>query len=262
MAFQQLEKDYRVHVYESGPDGRVNIQSLFNYMQDIAAEHAKILGYGRDDLMKNNNVWVLSRMYAEIYSWPGLNERIIVKTWPAGVEKFFATRNYEIRSADGSTVASASSNWLIIDYTTKKIQRPDEFLKNFSRENSLAASPVRLPVKLMEASAEGEISSPYRVTVNDLDINLHTNNVNYLKWVTDIYDLNFVMNKRPVSAEINYLAEAVFNDEIVIRRSHDKTTEGFINHSIIRKGDNKELCRIRMGWLPEKKKQNQFGSGK
>ncbi len=86
----QFEKEYRIHVYETGPDERVNLCSLFNYMQDIASEHAVKLGFGRDDLMKKNHFWVLSRMYAVISDRPFWDETIIVKTWPNGTDNVFA----------------------------------------------------------------------------------------------------------------------------------------------------------------------------
>ncbi len=94
--------------------------------------------------------------------------------------------------------------------------------------------PIRNPEKLREASEKGRLSPLFRVKINDLDINLHTNNVNYIKWVTDTYDLNFVMNHRAFSAEINYLAEAIFGDEIVIRTSADEADGRYFNHSVIR----------------------------
>ena len=95
MEIPQFEREYRVHVYETGADGKLNLYSLFNYMQDIASEHAVKLGFGRDDLMKDNHFWVLSRMYAEITEWPFREETIIVRTWPNGTDKLFALRNYE-----------------------------------------------------------------------------------------------------------------------------------------------------------------------
>jgi acyl-ACP thioesterase len=255
MAIQQFEKEYNVHVYEMGPDGRANLHSLFNYMQDIASEHAVKLGYGRDDLLKQNHFWVLSRMYAKIASWPVWDETIIVRTWPSGVDKLFAMRNYELLYKDGRTIGSASSSWLIIDRTTKRIQRPDVFLQNYNRENQTVASPVRNPEKLQEASLTGRLSPAFRVKINDLDINLHTNNVNYIKWVTDTYDLNFVMNHQACSAEINYLAEAVFDDEIVIRTAVDEADARYLNHSVVRPADSKELCRIRIEWNEAETKQ-------
>ena len=68
----------------------------------------------------------------------------------------------------------------------------------------------------------------YRIKVSDLDVNLHTNNVRYLTWVSDCYDLDFVMKNFPRSAEINYLAESQFDEEIVIKTSEEKIMVLFI----------------------------------
>jgi medium-chain acyl-[acyl-carrier-protein] hydrolase len=249
MELLRFEKEYTVHVYETGPDGKVNLFSLFNYLQDIASEHAVILGFGRDDLMKNNHLWVLSRMYAVIKELPSWEDRVIVKTWSCSTDLIFAMRSYEIRFPDGRLVASASSSWLIIDRTTKKIQRPGEILTQFNSEYQAALSPVRSAEKLPGLSDKAEIASKLRIKVSDLDVNFHTNNVNYLKLVSDTYDLNFVMHHRLCSAEINYLAESMFNDEIIIlTEKEEKEDDGFINHSVFRPGDNRELCRIRFKW--------------
>jgi acyl-ACP thioesterase len=107
---------------------------------------------------------------------------------------------------------------------------------------------VRSAVKLAEASVNGEMSSNFRVKTSDLDINLHTNNVKYLKWACETYSLDFVMSRQPCSAEINYLAESVFDDEIFIRTSKDEDDGRFFSHSIIRAEDSRELCRIRLEW--------------
>jgi medium-chain acyl-[acyl-carrier-protein] hydrolase len=244
----QFEKKYRVHVYETGPDGRLNLYSLFNYFQDIASEHAVRLGFGRDDLMKTNRFWVLSRIYTEIAEWPLWEDTITIRTWPNGTDKLFALRNYEVTSHDGRVMASGISSWLILDLTTRKIQRPDQILAHFSPGTPRIESPVRNAMKLEPAADQGSESPPFKVRVSDLDVNLHSNNVQYLKWVCDTYTLDFVTNNYPVSAEINYLAESLFDDGIFIRTSEDKENGIFRNHSVIRINDNKELCRIRIGW--------------
>ena len=90
--------------------------------------HAVKLGFGRDDLMRDNRFWVLSRIYAVIEKWPVWEDSIIVKTWPNGTDKLFALRNYEVKYPDGRHMASGTSSWLILDRTTKKVQRPDSIL--------------------------------------------------------------------------------------------------------------------------------------
>jgi medium-chain acyl-[acyl-carrier-protein] hydrolase len=256
MEVPQMSKKYRVYVYETGPEGRVNLWALFNYMQDIASEHAVNLGFGRDDLLKKNHFWVLSRMYAEIHDLPFWNNEIVVKTWPCGIDMFFALRNYELNYPDGKKIASASSSWLIIDRTTKKIQRPGDLLSQYNHVNQEIRSDIRVAGKLTEASPDGQVSQVSKVRISDLDINLHTNNVNYLKWVCDTYDLDFIRNHFPCSAEINYLAESVYDEDIFVRTSEEQGTNIFFNHSVFRKNDNKELCRIRIEW--KKERTNKF----
>jgi len=242
------EKEYRVHVYETGPDGRLCIYSLFNYLQDIASDHAIRLGFGRDDLSRDNRFWVLSRMYAVINEWPSWGDRIIVRTWPNGTDKLFALRNYEVSSADGRIIASSTSSWLILDQTTKKVQRPDSILSHYNRELRQNESPLRYASKLKPADLKGELLLHGNIRVSDLDVNLHTNNVNYLKWVIDSYELGFIMKYAPRSVEINYLAESVFGQEVSIRSSSETTDVNVFSHSVIRTYDNKELCTIRIEW--------------
>ena len=222
-------------------------------MQDIASDHAIKLGFGRDDLMRDNRFWVLSRIYAVINKWPLWEDLIIIKTWPNGTDKLFALRNYEVKYPDGCHIASGTSSWLILDRKTKKIQRPDSILSQYNPNLHTERSPIRYASKIDPSSENGRVSPLFGIKVSDLDVNLHTNNVMYLKWVSDSYDLEFIMNNDPQSAEINYLAESRFNEEIFIRSSAAEGVGSFYNHSIFRNNDNRELCRIRIGWRKNNK---------
>jgi medium-chain acyl-[acyl-carrier-protein] hydrolase len=247
MELFQFEKEYKIPVYDTGPDGKLSLYSLFNYLQDIASEHAVRLKFGRDDLMKENRFWVLSRIVSDIYLWPLWEETIIVRTWPRGTDKLFAIRDYEVQYTDGRNIASGSSSWLIVDRTTKRIQRPDEMLTRFNSDISVKNSLGRNAEKVAPASDTGQKTGCFKIKVSDLDVNLHTNNVRYIKWVTDTYDLNHILNYTPVSLEVNYLSESVFGEEVFILSDNEKNMSSF-NHSIIRSADNKELCRMRIDW--------------
>ena len=244
----QFEKEYRVHVYETGPDGKLNLYSMFNYLQDIASDHAIRLGFGRDDLMRENRFWVLSRIYAEITQLPKWEDSIIIKTWPNGTDKLFALRNFDVSFPDGKHIASATSSWLILDRTTRKVQRPDAMLAKFYSDLHPNHSPIRYASKLEPPAEESKASQSYRIKVSDLDINLHTNNVRYLSWVSDCYNLDFIMKNVPRSAEINYLAESQLDEEVVIKSSVEKMNGAVYSHSIFRISDDRELCRIRIEW--------------
>lgn len=247
MELLQFEKEYKIHVYDTGPDGKLSLLSLFNYMQDIASEHAVRLKFGRDDLMRENRIWVLSRIVADIEIWPEWEQTIIVRTWPRGTDKMFAIRDYEVFYPDGKHIASGSSSWLVIDRTTKKIQRPDEMLTRFNSEVSVKNSLGRNAEKVPTPFENGEISDHFKIKVSDIDLNLHTNNVKYINWATDTYSVDYIMNHVPVSLEVNYLAESAWGEEVFIISDNNINT-GSVIHSIVRTNDNKELCRMRINW--------------
>jgi acyl-ACP thioesterase len=203
--------------------------------------------------MKHNNLWVLSRIYSEISDWPLWGEAITVKTWPRGTDKLFALRDYEARYRDGRSIALATSSWLIVDRNTLRIQRPDNNVSVLNSEILVEKALPRNAMKLEPAITNGLSKPPFNVRISDLDVNLHTNNTKYLKWVTDSYDLDFILDNIPLSAEINYLAESHFNESIAIMTSENNNDSNVFSHSIMRTSDNAELCRLRINW-----KKNNF----
>ena len=244
----RFEKEYEIPVYDTGPDGKLCLHSLLNYLQDIASEHAELLNFGREDLLKANHFWVLSRMAVKIESLPEWRETIIVRTWPRGTDKLFALRDYEVSYKDGRPVASGTSSWLIVDIKSKRVQRPEEHLSRFKNETSTMSPFGRNAGKVEIPDNNGNESTMFKVRVSDLDLNLHTNNVKYIKWITDNYSLDFIMKHYPGEVEINYLAESVFGEDVMIR-TFQQNNENTICHSVVRLNDNRELARMSIAWL-------------
>lgn len=257
MEISKFEKKYDIHIYDCGPDGTLNLHSLFDFYQDAAAWHAIKLGYGRNDLLKTNRLWILSRIYSVIYRLPAQGDSVIVETWPKGIEKLFALRDYVVRSNSGELMAAATSSWLTIDHTTKKICRPDNTLEGYRPESAVIHSLPRNASKLDFKEDNMKPMSQTRVRVSDLDVNLHSNNVKYIKWTLDSYDLDFVMNKIPYSVEINYLAESWFDDGITVMGTERSDDGMSFDYLILRSQDNTALCKIRIIWK-EKLQANQM----
>lgn len=241
-------KVYRIPVYDIGFDGRLSTHSLFNYLQDIASEHAVILKFGKDDLVRNNRFWVLSRIAADIKIWPGWEETVVVTTWPRGTDKLFALRDFEVRKEDGTLVATATSSWLVVDITSRRVQRPDSVLTAFNSEFPEKSSMGRNAGKVDAPESDIIKGKPFMVLPSDLDINHHVNNVMYLRWVMDSYDMDFLGTHLPSTVEINYLSESRSGDEITITRGKGNNDALTYNHSVTRAVDNTELCRVGITW--------------
>ncbi len=239
-------KEYPVHVYETGPDEKLNPVSFFNYLQDVAAEHAVMLGFGRDDMLKNNTFWVLSRISAEIREWPDMFEKVIVSTWPAGTDRMFAVRNFSVSYPDGREIASAKSSWLIVDLATRRIRRPGEEFNRFKANLPSGNEPEKFAGKIEPENNFSSKTEPFRVKMSDLDVNMHTNNTSYIKWVIDTYDEEFIKNHRPVCFLINFLSESRYGNLIEVRTAVKDGLNFY--HSVAMAGTDTELCRIITGW--------------
>jgi len=241
-----FEKKYRIHTYEADASGKLSIPGLFNYLQDAAARHASILNLGKEHMEKENRFWALARILVKIEHSPDWEEEITVRTWPRGREGLFAIRDFELIGNNGRIYGGASSSWLIVNRDNRRPVRPEIILKELNILDGVKASLDRNPEKL-DAIVEASYSSRiFPVRYSDLDINMHVNNVNYIKWVMDTYPLDYILGHRIIFAELNYLHESLPGDEISVMVS-ESGPDSF-NHSIIRKNDDRELCRLKIKW--------------
>ncbi len=242
-----FEKKFRIHTYETDTNKNLSLPSLFNFLQDIAASHASELHFGKDDLDKKNRIWVLSRIFTCLEEYPSSGDEIIIRTWPKGIDRIFALRNFEILNADGKRIGGAASNWIILNKDTKRPVRPD-YLLSLLKGDIPGSSPVdRGPVKIPVLESGGYESPVFQVRYSDLDVNMHVNNVKYLQWALDAYPLEFRMRNRVKSLEVNYLSESFPGDSIKIMVK--ETDSGKFDHSVLRIDDSKELCRVRAEWI-------------
>ena len=81
----------RAKSYHINRFGDVSTSFLFWYMQEIAWEHAKVMGFGFDDLREDELFWVLSRFYVRIDRRPRWTEEFTLETWSRGTDGFLPT---------------------------------------------------------------------------------------------------------------------------------------------------------------------------
>lgn len=243
-----FERKYSVNVFNTDLTGRISPGAVFNFFEDIAGRHAVELGWGRDDLMTNGFFWALSRMVVKVERLPMAWDDVTLRTWPRGTETIFALRDLEMYDAEGKRLAAASSSWVIVDYHTRKAQRPDKTLSNmnnrFPEQRALDTNARKVPPL---PAGEHEMTR-LKVKLDDIDVNRHVNNARYVHWAVNCYDPEFIISHTPDTIEVNYIAEGHQNEMINIFTGRgDETGSSFI-HSVTRESDGSELCRLRMSW--------------
>ena len=229
------------------PDGFASMHGLAYCLQETAVNHASAARLGYDELIKLNLAWVVTRQLIKLYKIPRLNEKITVETWASGMTDTIAVRDFNILNKEQEILGICRTSWMLIDL---KLRRPVRISKDM--RNNLPQNPERLRENIvldkipLTENTEGKIST-YHVVYSDLDMNHHVNNINYLKWVLDDFEYSFRQKYRLGIIEINYLAEAVFGDEL-IRNTIPSGEHEFLT-KIINKGSLKPILTSKTKWL-------------
>lgn len=72
--------------------GRWRPSAILEAMQEAAGTHAELLGCGRNRLLSDNIVWVISRIELHMDRYPSIGERVTVETFPMPCRRCFFPR--------------------------------------------------------------------------------------------------------------------------------------------------------------------------
>ena len=225
---------FRVRSYECGPDGRATLPTICNYLQEAASLNAATLGFGKDDFaVKGENIsWVLTRMVVKMSRYPAWNDEVTVETFPRGGRKIVAWRDFEVKDAQGATLGLATTEWMLIDLSSRKIVAVPE--KVFA-----ANDPANVPVLGLEPFSKfrfpsGEDAgflqadrSPlphFAAMKSQIDLNGHVNNVHYIDWMLEPCE-----SRCPAEMEIVFRSETFAGDEV---RVETAAADGFTYHRV------------------------------
>lgn len=238
-----FSKEFSISSYDLNPKGRARLTTMANFFQELAYHHASELGFGYRDMKARQTTWVLSRMRIHMENYPAWDERITIETWPSGVDKLFALRDFRIRNSEGKVIGVASTAWLILNIETHRLVRPKEALEHFK----MIVHPEQVfgnPLDKIDVAGETRSLNLHKVVFSDLDIIGHVNNVKYIEWCIDSVTASSDPGLEIREFEINFNQETLLGDEVEIRGLD--VSGNLTRFLAIRKRDEKEIFRARM----------------
>ena len=239
----RFEQTFRVSTYELTPGGNARLTSLANFFQEIATQQADLLGFGYHDLRKKGIFWVLSRMRIHVNRYPVWDEKVVVETWPNGIEKIFGIRDSRIKDLDGHVMARASTAWLVVDMNTRRPVRPSDIYHQYAEK---VESVFEESLEKIELPETLHPSGQKEVLFSDIDIVGHVNNVKYIEWSLDQIAPDRLLAHPVSELEINFMHESMLGDEIQISISDNEVNPVFIRG--VRTSDQQEIYRMRMSF--------------
>ena len=183
MTNASFEKEF--YLRTSDFDCRMELQpsAVLDLFQDVAGEHARALGIGREAMLAEKLLWVIVRARYRVHKTPKQFDRVRVKTWPLPPRRSIFQREYRLTSAEGETLVTGSSEWVVIHAERRRLMPVGDVypLKDgFLEEHNF---PDGFP-HLSDFDGD-EAPEPRFPHFTDRDVNGHVNNVKYANYVLD-----------------------------------------------------------------------------
>ncbi len=217
------EETFTVATFESDFTGRMALYGLFERFQEIAGHHAEHLNLGFDALRQSGVAWMLSRVKVDIETLPKWGETVTLRTWPKGVDRLFALRDFRLSSENGKPLALATTCWLLVDIEKGRPRRIESLnvdLRFPGADHAIKAIPDKIAVP---ANLSPSYEKP--ILVSELDVNEHVNNAQYVRWIVDCFDTAKLSSRNIKSIQVNYLDQARYGDRIGIFTSPEEAKE-------------------------------------
>lgn len=218
--------------YEVLCDGRVKPSSILKFMQDAATVDANNLGADYTSMRRDDMIFVITKLMVRFKRMPMLNEMLEVRTWNGKIQGVSFNREF-IMTVNGEEVARATTRWVLVSYSGRRILRPDSLkcsvLTNPDEEIGIE------PERRIKPTEENILTVSYSPAFTDLDSNGHVNNTRYADFLVDYCGVN-LLEKNIEGYEIHFASELVPGDTVEIKAFNDDGKVSVIGT----KGDNKQ----------------------
>ena len=232
------QKKFNIRLNDVDFTEGLKLSSLFLYFQDIASDHADIIGNGFRELEQHYGLtWVLMRIKVEIIRNPKWDEIIEIETWPQAPKKLEFQRDFLVRDQEGNEIIKAISTWALLDIKTRELRKSETVkidLPLFRTERVMDFKLGRI-----KAFGQQEFSYQKAIGYSDVDLNGHLNNTKYIDYIMDCFPLESFRQYNIKGIEINYLKEALPGETITL---HKDVSEISANRVYIEGINEKDQC--------------------
>ena len=238
------EKEVSVKYSEMDFDKSLKAYTLLNYFQDIASDNAEEWGFGYSYITPKNLMWVLLKYRIEFNEYPVGIHNLLLKTEPRGYNKLFAYRDFELYS-EKTLLARATTAWTLVDFTNMSVVLPEKVIDN-PYMKKFEPCEDDLHYEKIPVVTKADIEKDFEVRYNDLDVNRHANNGNYIVWALEPLDINFRANHRLKTVDLIYKKEAKYGDKLITQVQF--LSENHTIHAVKNATTNEDLCLVQCKW--------------
>lgn len=240
-----FEEKIQVKYSEIDYKQAVKPSAILNFFQDMASENAENLGFGYSFITKKSLAWFLLKYRIEFVKYPVGVCNLTLKTQPRGYNKIFAFRNFEI--CDGQELlARASSCWALVNTVSGKMANIGEALEYNSGMPLYEKQSVDLDFEKISVPSRIDVESVFDIRYDDIDVNCHANNCNYIIWALEPLGFDFRSSHYIKTMDIVFKKEIKFGGKVLSQI--EIIDENHSLHVLKNFDTGEELCLINIVW--------------
>ncbi len=170
-----------VRLGDVDPNGRVRVDALARYLQDVATDDWNDTGL----VAEIDDVWLVRRTALRRVAgahWPGYLEELELATWCAGTGPAWAERRTDVL-VGGAAVIETAALWVPTDVEGRPVRMRESFFRAYGEAARARRVSSRVGVPAM---TEGAIRRPWPTRRSDLDVVGHVNNAAVWEAVTEV----------------------------------------------------------------------------
>jgi acyl-ACP thioesterase len=201
---RRVTRSRRVRLGDVTASGRLRLDALARYLQDVAADDADEVGMA--------GAWVLRRTTLELGDLPRYREEVELTTFCSGTGGRIAERRTTL-TVDGRVAAEAAAIWVYVD----REGRPARLERWFFELYASAANGRKVNGRLHHTPPPPDVSAArWPLRRADVDVLAHVNNAVSFAAVEDAL-AEVAAGRRLVRAEIEYRAPVDVGEELELR---------------------------------------------
>ncbi|MEG0796092.1 MAG: thioesterase [Odoribacter sp.] len=224
--------------------GRLFAKVLCDLFNDAAEVQTEEYGVDVDTLNAQGMTWMLHRLHIHLFKMPHKNEEVLIETWPSGIDRFFALRDYRLVRENGEELVRATSEWMYIDMKRRRPLRLPENVIAMSTGHHIEKLELDSILNEKDFGGEMQVSRDFTATFDNIDFNGHVTQASYMRWITNSLPFEFLKTYVLLDVEVIYAHEIMPDSTIhsayrmeekenVVTVFHQvKNESGELNHCI------------------------------